>query len=339
MSTASASPLPTVSPALPPLLKGTTAGRLVSVDALRGFDMIWILGGDALVQAIHKLCGDPVTGAVARQFDHCGWAGFHIEDLIFPLFVFIAGVSLVFSLTKTIAREGRTAALGRVVRRGLLLVLVGTIYYGGFTDGWDHVRWVGVLQRIGLAYLFAGVLFCFLSPRGLAAACVALLVGYWGLMSFVPIRDIHLNKDTFAHAAAASGTTDDHQVFAATTATVSGKFEPGYNLSDHVDFQYLSGRKWDHYYDPEGLLSTIPAIATCLLGVLAGLALRSSALTDGRRLAWLVGSGVALIVVGWAWDAQFPVIKKIWSSSFVLVAGGWSLLLLAAFHWLVDLRG
>jgi predicted acyltransferase len=166
-----------------------------------------------------------------------------------------------------------------------------------------------------------------------------LLLGYWGLMAWVPIRDLHLDQASFARAAATTGIADERQAFAATTATVSGHFEPGYNLSDHVDFQYLPGHKWNRYYDPEGLLSTLPAIATCLLGVLAGLTLRSPALDDRRRLAWLVGSGVALVAVGWLWDLQFPVIKKIWSSSFVLVAGGWSLLLLALFHWLVDLRG
>ncbi len=313
-------------------------GRLLSLDALRGFDMFWILGGDGLVQAIHHLCGDPVTGALATQFDHCGWAGFHAEDLIFPLFVFIAGISLVFSLGKTIAREGRAVAVRRIIRRGLLLVLFGIVSYGGLAGGWDHVRLLGVLQRIGLAYLSAGLLFCFLRTRGLVFACVLILVGYWAAMTFVPIRDVHLDHDALAALVQQTGASDEREAFARTPATVTGRFEPGYNLADHLDYQYLPGRKWDRYYDPEGLLSTLPAIATCLLGVFAGLVLRRPGLSDGRRLAWLVGGGLGLLALGWTWDLQFPVIKKVWSSSFVLVAGGYSALLLAAFHWLIDVQ-
>ncbi|MBA3938399.1 MAG: DUF5009 domain-containing protein [Planctomycetes bacterium] len=313
-------------------------GRLLSLDALRGFDMFWILGGDGLVQAIHRLCGDPVTGMLATQFDHCAWAGFHAEDLIFPLFVFIAGISLVFSLAKTIAREGRAVAVRRIIRRGLLLVLFGIFSYGGLADGWEHVRLLGVLQRIGLAYMFAGLLFCFLKPRGLVIACAAILVGYWAVMTFVPIRDVRLDHDALAALAQTTGISDEHELFTRTTATVSGRFEPGYNVSDHLDYQYLPSRKWDRYYDPEGLLSTLPAVATCLLGVFAGLLLRLPGLSDRRRLAWMVGGGLGLLALGWAWDLQFPVIKKVWTSSFVLVAGGWSVLLLAAFHWLIDVK-
>ena len=316
-----------------------TATRLVSVDALRGFDMFWILGGDELVQAIHALCGDPVTGCLAHQFDHCDWAGFHIEDLIFPLFVFIAGVSLVFSLSKTIARDGRSVAIRRIIRRGLLLVAFGIVYYGGISHGWDDVRLLGVLQRIGLAYLFAGLLFCVLSTRGLVIACLTVLLGYWGLMAWVPIRDIRLDATTFQQLGEQTGIHDPQVLFARTTARVSGHFEPGYNLANHLDFQYLPGRKWDRYYDPEGLLCTLPAIATCLLGVFAGLLLQNRTIGDRTRLALLIGGGLGLLIIGELWGLEFPVVKKLWTSSFVLVAGGWSLLLLAAFHWSIDLKG
>jgi predicted acyltransferase len=318
------------------------AGRLLSLDALRGFDMFWILGGDELVQACYRVCGSPKSGpldVLHEQFEHCDWQGFHLEDLIFPLFVFIAGVSLVFSLAKTIEREGRSVAISRIIRRGLLLVACGIVYYGGISHGWGGVRLLGVLQRIGLAYMIAGLLFCFLKPRALIIACLGILIGYWGLMTFVPIRDIHLDDESIHALRDQTGIADPHLLFARTTATVSGHFEPGYNLSDHLDFQYLPGRKWDKYYDPEGMLSTLGAIASCLLGVFAGLLLRDRALSDQRRLAVMVIAGVAMVAVGLLWGCQFPVVKKIWTSSFVLVAGGWSMLLLAAFHWLIDLRG
>jgi len=329
-------------PAAAPAIPAPAAGRLLSVDALRGFDMFWILGGDELVQACYRVCGSPKSGLLAvlhEQFEHCEWQGFHLEDLIFPLFVFIAGISLVFSLTKTIERDGRQVAVSRIIRRGLLLVACGIVYYGGISKGWGDVRLLGVLQRIGLAYLFAGLLFCFLKPRGLMIACLGILIGYWGLMALVPIRDIQLNDESIGLLSEQTGIADPHALYARTTATVSGHFEPGYNLSDHIDFQYLPGRKWDKYHDPEGLLSTLGAIASCLLGVFAGLLLRDRSLSDQRRLAVMAISGVAMVVVGLLWGSQFPVVKKIWTSSFVLVAGGWSMLLLAAFHWLIDQRG
>ncbi len=155
----------------------------------------------------------------------------------------------------------------------------------------------------------------------------------------MPIRDIHLDDESIHALRDQTGIADPHALFERTTATVSGRFEPGYNLSDHLDFQYLPGRKWDKYHDPEGMLRTLGAISTCLLGVFAGLLLRNRAVSDQRRLAMLVIAGVAMVVVGLLWGMQFPVVKKIWTSSFVLVAGGWSMLLLAAIHWLIDLRG
>jgi predicted acyltransferase len=318
--------------------KSPTAGRLLSLDALRGFDMFWILGGDALVHALRGMSDNAWISVLDRQMDHCDWAGFHFYDLIFPLFVFIAGVSSVFSLTKTIEKEGRTVAVRRVLRRGLLLILFGIICYGGVCGNWSDVRLLGVLQRIGIAYMCAGLLFCFLRVRGLAVACAILLLGYWLLMSFTPIRDIHLNKGEFERLAIERGTSDPRRIFAETTATVTGRFEPGYNLSDHVDFQYLPCRKYFGYCDPEGLLSTLPAIGTCLLGVLAGLLLRNQTWSDRRKLAWLLGAGVTCVAMGWLWGLQFPVVKKIWTSSFVLVAGGWSAILLSVFYWMIEMR-
>ena len=137
--------------------------------------------------------------------------------------------------------------------------------------------------------------------------CVGLLVGYWALLSFVPVP---------GHGA--------------------GNFAEGANLTNYVDQQWLPLRKWDGDHDPEGLLSTLPAIATCLLGVFAGLLLQNPTLPDRKKVGYLVAGGLACLAVGWLWHLNFPVIKKIWSSSFVLVAGGYSCLLLAAFYQIID---
>jgi predicted acyltransferase len=284
----------------------------MSLDALRGFDMFWIVGGDTLVSALRPFGQNGVIGGLADQLEHVSWAGFHFEDLIFPLFVFIVGVSLVFSLDKAIERDGRSAAVRRIVRRAVVLYLLGILYYGGFSTPFDKIRLLGVLQRIALSYLFAGLIYCFLGLRGQIAACAGLLIGYWALMTFVPVPGVGV-----------------------------GQLEPGKNLANWVDSQYLPLRRWNGTYDPEGLLSTLPAIASCLLGVLAGWVLKSRE-SDYRKVLCLILAGVAVASAGWLWNDQFPVIKNLWTSSFVLVAAGYSAILLGLFYLVVDvwkLRG
>jgi len=273
--------------------------RLLSLDALRGFDMFWIVGAEELVRGLEKISGDGLIGLIAKQLHHKAWAGFHFEDLIFPLFVFIAGVSLVFSLEKTLRQADRRTATLRILRRSALLYFLGILYYGGFSSSLEDIRLLGVLQRIALCYLVSGLLFCYLKPRALMGVCVGLLVGYWALMSFVPVPGFG-----------------------------AGNFAEGAKLANYVDQQYLPLRKHDGDHDPEGLLSTLPAIASCLLGVFAGRLLKNPTLNDRKKVLQLIAGGLACLAVGWAWHFNFPVIKKIWSSSFVLVAGGYSYLLL-----------
>jgi predicted acyltransferase len=330
----------------------------MSVDALRGFDMFWIIGADALVYALHKMSQTEPTQRLADQLEHADWEGFHFYDLIFPLFVFLVGVSLVFSLTKTIQQAGRADALKRVFRRSILLFAVAIFYSGGFTSPWPDIRLMGVLNRIAIAYFFAGLLFCFFKPRALVAICVAILAGYWALMTFTPIRDIQLTKRNFVQLAEQAGDTKTAELFSeernpsaakdspawaaaekmfyATTNRVTGKFDKGLNLANHIDFEYLPGRKYDAFFDPEGYLSNLPAVATCLLGVFAGLLLRNQSLQDKQKVIWLISFGIAGAALGWLWGAQFPVIKKIWTSSYVLVAGGYSAILLGVFYLIVD---
>ena len=282
--------------------------RLTSLDALRGFDMLWITGGGALGKAISHFGPEGHPPKIAAQFEHADWQGFHFEDLIFPLFVFIAGASLVFALTKTVAQYGRAAAARHVLVRTLILFVIGVFYSGGFGNGLAGVRWLGVLQRIALAYCGAGLLFLWLKPRALIAACVALLVGYWALLAFVPVPEFG-----------------------------AGDYRETHNLANYLDRLYLPGKLYSRDHDPEGLLSTLYAIASCLLGVFAGLHLRRGPSACNAR--WLIIAGVLLLSAGWAWSPWVPIIKKIWTPSFVLVAGGWSAILLGTFHWLVDVRG
>ncbi|MGV3773360.1 MAG: acyltransferase family protein [Verrucomicrobiales bacterium] len=281
--------------------------RLMSIDALRGFDMFWIIGADVLFAALKQMTANPMVQAAANQLEHVAWEGFRFYDLIFPLFVFIVGVSLVFSLSRRIAENGRSAALVQLSRRALILYVIGILYYDGIANGFDQIRLMGVLQRLAICYFFAGLAFCFFKTKGLVICCASLLLGYWALMTFMPVPGVG-----------------------------AGNFEEGKNFANYVDKEYLPLRKWDVDHDPEGLLSNLPAIASCLLGALAGLLLKSEKVAPSRKTLFLVAGGTAALLVGYLWSFQFPIIKKIWTSSFALVAGGFSALFLALFYQIID---
>jgi predicted acyltransferase len=281
--------------------------RLISLDALRGLDMAFIIGFGALLAALAHMLQMP---ELALQFEHVEWEGFRVEDLIFPLFIFLAGVSLTFSLSRSVEKHGRGGAARRLVRRCAVLFLIGVIFNGGFNKGIEEVRWMGVLQRIALATLGAGLMYIWFNARDLFLAAVSILVGYWALLEF----------------------------------THGGSYAEGTNFVNHFDSKWLPGRKHGGKpYDPEGILSTFPAISTALWGVLAGSWLGGTA-AAGKKAAGLVALGAVLFAIGWVWGwgcqslpfIHVPVIKKLWTSSFVLVAAGWSAVLLGVFYWLVE---
>ena len=292
-----------------PSLIPVSSGRLMSLDAFRGFVMFWIVGGEALAHALAKLDGvqSEVLNTVMIQLKHVSWEGFRFYDLIFPSFVFIVGASIAFSLGKLQASSSRRDAVRRVIWRGLLLWLVGIIYYGGISGGLEGVRLLGVLQRIGICYLVTGLLFIYLPVRGLVAAFLVLLGGYWALLSFVAVP-----------------------------GQEAVSFEEGRNITNWFDSKYLPFFKWNGTHDPEGILSTLPAIATCLLGVFTGLVLKNERMAGGKKVLTLLGVGVALVLAGHLWGGYHPVIKNLWTSSFVVLAGGWSLILLAFFYLVID---
>jgi predicted acyltransferase len=282
----------------------------MSLDALRGFDMFWIVGGEGLIRSVATVNHSALMAFLVAQLTHRDWEGVTFYDLIFPLFVFMVGVSLVFSLDRILAEKGRAAALKRILRRSLLLFVIGVIYSSGPLSGIGDIRLLGVLQRIALCYLFTGILYCALRPRGLVITCGVLLVGYWALMTFVPVP-----------------------------GEGAGNFQEGHNLANYFDRRFLPFRKYDGDHDPEGILSTLPATASCLLGIFAGRLLKNAAVPSRKKVKWLLILGVAGVVLGFLWGIQFPVVKKIWTSSYVLVAAGYSSILLAAFHQVIEVWG
>jgi predicted acyltransferase len=309
----------------------------MSLDALRGFDMFWIVGGEELVHALYSAWPNAVTRLLHRQMDHQPWEGVHFYDLIFPLFVFIVGASLVFSLSRLLAEKGREQALKRILIRSLIIYFFGLLVYDGLAKGIDQVRWMGVLQRIAICYLFTGFIFCTFKIRGMIAICASLLLGYWALAGLVPIRDFNLETSHLQAMHLEPYSAETRTRYLSTTELVRNRFDDGLNLPQHIDFLYLPGRRWDGAYDPEGILSTLGAIGTCLLGVFAGLLLKNRNVSDQRKVMYLAGAGIASVALGFLWGLQFPVIKKIWTSSYVLVAGGYASLLLAAFYQIVEI--
>jgi predicted acyltransferase len=297
-------------------MKDTSApsDRLLSLDILRGFDMLWIIGFGNLLQAVLKQVNQGIapeqgiSAWVYRQLGHVGWEGFQFLDLIFPLFVFMSGASLVFSLEKTRSLHGPGKALRKLWQRMFVLFLLGIFSYGGISKGVEGIRWLGVLQRIAIAGGLAGMAYLFLKPKALVWLTAGILLVYWAALCFIPVPGYG-----------------------------AGQLQPETNLVAWFDGQFLPGFKYNGKWDPEGILSTIPAVASALLGMLAALWLRGAAAPVAKARELML-AGLGLVLVGWLWHLQFPIIKKLWTSSFVLVAGGYSSLLLGLFYYVIDVR-
>jgi predicted acyltransferase len=283
------------------------AGRIVSIDALRGFDMFWITGGGMVIML---LAGRSGNYALLEQLDHQTWNGFHFWDLIFPLFLFIVGTAIPFAFAHRLEAGASPRTLhGHVVRRSLAIFAVGLFLAGGFErTSLADLRIAGVLQRIAVCYCASALLCLHVTARKIAWLSAGILLTYWAVMALVPVPGVG-----------------------------PGVYLPDLNLANWLDLHYLPGKMYQGTWDNEGILSTFPAVVTCLLGVLAGSWLRMPH-TETRKVLGLVSGGVAALVVGWIWHLGFPVNKLLWTSSYVLVAGGWSLLLLALFYWVLDVK-
>jgi len=288
--------------------------RLHSLDALRGFDMFWIIGGASLVHALSAYFDWPFLHTLDDQFHHVEWDGFTFYDMIFPLFLFIAGVAMPFSLTKRLAHgEDKRKLTRHVVQRGLILVVLGVIMNNGlFQTVFSEMRFPSVLGRIGMAYLFAGLIVLNSRLWGQVLWFTGLLLGYWALMMWLPLP---------GHVAG--------------SLTMEG------SLAGYLDSRLIPGRLYKGVHDPEGLLATIPAIGTALLGAVTGIFLSpgSRRLEPWMKALCLALAGTALLWLGKLWDPYFPINKNLWSSSFVLYVGGWSLVLLSAFYLVIDVFG
>ena len=295
------------------VLKGVPVSqRLYSLDALRGFDMFWIMGAAGVFGNIAKITGSPIWGGIAAQMTHPAWDGFLMFDLIFPLFLFMAGVSTPFSIDSQRAKgKSREQLLFRVIKRGLLLVIIGVIYNNKLQlMPIENIRFPSVLGRIGLAYMFANIIYLYAGKTFQYVWFIGIVIGYWLLLKFT----------------SAPG-------FAMGDLTMEG------NFASFIDRSILPGKLYLGIHDPEGLMATIPAISTGLLGIFTGNLLRSEKFTQTRKALLMAIVGVLLLGVAQLWNLDFPINKNLWSSSFVFHVGGISLLLMSLFYYVIDVLG
>ena len=305
--------------------------RLQSLDALRGFDMFWITGGGKIFAGLAALTGWAPLLWWERQLHHVEWHGFTFEDMIFPLFLFIAGISFPFSMAKRMeSGASRKSLYIQIFRRGFILVLLGFIYNGFLNFNFiktgidcergilcfdfSTMRFASVLGRIGLAWMFAALIFFNTSKRNIRIIwCAGLLIFYWLLLTFVPAFD----------------------------NTGADRFSMEGNFTSYFDRLFLPGKLYKGIHDPEGLLGIIPATATAMLGMFTGqfIRWRKEGFTELRRTAYMAIAGIAFLVVGLLWDIVFPINKNLWTSSFVCFVGGLSLLLFSLFYLIIDVWG
>src|SRR5579863_8249908 len=282
------------------------ADRIQSVDVFRGLTI-------ALMILVNNN-GD--FRAAYWPLLHSQWNGWTPTDLVFPFFVFIVGVSMVYSFRSRLARgDSRGSIFMHAVRRAVILFAIGVLVINSFPDHYqfDHIRIYGVLQRIAMCYLIAAVFVLWTGTRGQIVGIAACLIGYWILMRYVPVpgfgvpgRDIPL-------------------------------LDPDRNLVAWLDRKLLAGHLYEGTRDPEGMLSTIPAVATCLLGLLTGDWLRSARTAQQKVLGMLV-SGLVGAAVGAFFNQWLPINKKLWTSSFVLFTGGLALICLALCYWVLYIK-
>jgi len=286
--------------------------------------MFWIMSGEQIIHALAKATQWPLFLWFSGQLHHTVWNGITFYDMIFPLFLFIAGVSMPYSMTNKLTNAGvpsvdqlpakaKRSIYGSMLRRTLILIILGMVVNGLLRfNGYENTRFASVLGRIGLAWFFAGIIYFNFNLRGQIIWFIALLAGYWAAMMFIPVPG-----------------------FGSGVLTMQGSFE------SYVDRLLLPGRLHDKIHDPEGVLSTIPAIGTALLGVFTGSFLKwdSARWSMLKKGLLLFGAGFVLIALGLLWNPEFPINKRLWSSSFVLYVGGWSLILLSVFYLVIDVAG
>jgi len=286
--------------------------RLESIDALRGFDMLWIMGLSSCLYLVGEALG-PSAGWLSAQMQHVAWEGFRHHDLIFPMFLFLAGCSWPFSMSAQLSRGRTRGEIARkVLVRALVLYVFGLVHGGLFKWDFTHLRLGSVLGCIGFAWAVAALTTLFCRPRTCVFVAVAFFFGYWAALRFLPgLGPIPAFADPFA---------------------------AGANLSAWIDGIVRPSGPPD-IWGTDGFITPIGAVSMAFLGVLAGGILRREDWSGARKTCVLCASAAGAFAAYLAFEPFCPCIKALWTGSFVLLTGALSLAHLAVFYWIIDVKG
>jgi predicted acyltransferase len=283
------------------------SARIVSVDALRGFDMFWIMGGEIIFKSLDNVFHSPATHFINTQLDHVEWLGFRFYDIIMPLFVWLAGVSMPYSFSSRLGKNSSRADLWpHIIKRFLILWILGMAVQGNLLSyNFSEFKFYSnTLQSIAAGYLIASVLVLYLGVRWQLLVTLGLMLVYWFFMAWVPMPGLS-----------------------------AGLYNPHENIALYIDKAILG--KFQDGTTYTWILSSLNFGATAMLGVFAGYLLKSE--SKGLQKVWLLGLlGIGLIIVARIWHPVHPIIKHIWTGSFVLFAGGLCYLALALFYLVID---
>jgi predicted acyltransferase len=291
--------------------KTTQTERLASLDVLRGFDMLWIIGGGSLIVALSNVTQWGWLQVIAEQMEHVKWDGFHFEDLIFPMFMFISGVAIPYAINSKVENGvNRSQLFRKVAKRGIILVLLGILYNGALEKGFSDLRFASVLGQIGLGYLFAATINLYTRTiKARVIWLVGILAGIATLQMAVPVPGYG-----------------------------AGLLSPEGGINAWIDRLFLPGKLYGGTFDPEGLLCIVSAVSVTLMGSLAGSVLRNGNSASQQKAGILLISGFVLITIGLLLSTFYPIIKAAWTVPFNLLTAGISSMLLSLFYFFIDVK-
>lgn len=283
--------------------------RLYSLDVLRGLDMFILVGGASLIVSLVQFAGFEAEGLRVNLKEHVAWEGFRIHDLIFPLFMFVSGAAIPYSIQSKFEKGvPRKDLVVKSFKRMIVLILLGILYNGGFRTGFDNARIASVLGQIGIAYFLVTLII--MNTRFIRSQLIwliSILTGVAVIQLFVPVPGIG-----------------------------AGVLTPEGCINGYIDRLFLPGRLHDKIFDPEGYLCIVSAAGITLMGAIAGNVLRLENWTNYKKSAYIAVAGLFCIGLSLLLAPFYPIIKKCWTSTFNLIAGGTSALLLVSLFLIID---
>lgn len=284
--------------------------RLISIDALRGLTMFFIIGGEGIFHSLYQIWPNHVTEALSKNMEHAGWEGFYFYDQIFPLFLFLVGLLIPVVILRS-REKGKSdrEIFFHVSKRTGILILLGLANYGLLRFDWPAMRWSSVLGRIGICYFFTSLFVLHTRLSFQVFFITVILIGYWAAVKFVPVPGFG-----------------------------PGVLTPEGCLTTWLDQKIIPGTLGLGIYDRQGVLSTFTALASTMIGALAGYWLCTDRPVS-KKTGGFIFAGIIFLAAGWLWGQFFFISRNVWTSSFVLYSSGWSLLTIALFYWIIEVKG